>query len=172
MFRNLVVPLDGSDSAARALPIAAALARDSDAFVRVVGIVRPGNERAERYAQLLSQAERAGLDSTNVELRVDSDGAEILLSIADDERNVLCLAPDRHARPKFMQDMRSRVMERVPHPVLAVGPNASSGWFGTDVVVALDGFVDSKALLDVAAGWAQQLRASLRLVTVYEPVIA
>jgi hypothetical protein len=43
---------------------------------------------------------------------------------------------------------------------------------GEDVVAAVDGQRDPSAVLSVAAAWAMLLQAGLRVVTVYEPVLA
>src|SRR5262249_42744883 len=52
------------------------------------------------------------------------------------------------------------------------GAHAEPGPASGDVVVALDGRSETDPLLDVAATWAGRLDAALRIVTVYEPVLA
>jgi hypothetical protein len=98
----------------------------------------------------------------------------MLLAAASDERNVLCLASHVRSKPASMmlRAVGSRVIERAPRPVLVVGPNASTASAGSDVVVALDGVSDPEPLLEAGTTWARQLRSALRLVTVYQPVLA
>ena len=105
---------------------------------------------------------------------VDPDPVRVLLDIAAEERNVLCLAS--HDRPHPVAELThavgSQVIERAVRPLVVVGPNASTAWLGTDVVVALDGVDNAEPLLAVAAAWALQLHSRLRIVTVYEPVLS
>jgi nucleotide-binding universal stress UspA family protein len=173
MFRQLVVPLDGSEFAAHALPVSVQLAAAAGVPVHVLGVVRNAAELAWTYDHVASDAQRVGVDVADVEVRVNIDPAALLLAVAADERNVLCLAS--HLRPKPIQTLLhsvgSRVIERSPRPVVVVGPNASTAGVG-DVVVALDGVSNAQPLLDAGTEWARQLGRSLRLVTVYEPVLA
>ena len=174
MFRHLIVPLDGSEFAAHALPIGTQLAAAAGVSVHVLGVAPTDAELAWTYDHVVSDAQRAGVDVADVEIRVDPDPTALLVATAADERNVLCLAS--HLRPKpmemLMHSVGSRVIEQAPRPVVVVGPNASTAFVGSDVVVALDGVSDAQPLLDVGTAWARQLGVSLRLVTVYEPVLA
>ena len=92
MFRHLIVPLDGSEFAAHALPVGMQLAAAAGASVRVLGVARTDAELAWTYDHVVSDAQRAGVDVADVEVRVDPDPTGLLLAIAADERNVLCLA--------------------------------------------------------------------------------
>jgi nucleotide-binding universal stress UspA family protein len=174
MFRHIVVPVDGSDFAAGALPVGMQLAGAAGASIHVLGVARTDAERAWTYDHVVADAQRARVDVGDVEVRVDPDPTALLVEIAADERNVLCLAS--HLRPKpietLMHSVGSRVIEQAPRPVVVVGPNASTAWAESDVVVALDGVSDTQPLLDAGTAWARQLGVSLRLVTVYEPVLA
>jgi nucleotide-binding universal stress UspA family protein len=174
MFRHLVVAVDGSEFAAHALPVGVQLAAAAGVSVHVLGVAHTDAEHAWTYDHVVSDAQRAGVDVADVEVRVDPDPTALLVAIAADERNVLCLAS--HLRPKpidmLMHSVGSRVIEQAPRPVVAVGPKASTAWVGSDVVVALDGVSDAQPLLDAGTAWARQLGVVLRLVTVYEPVLA
>jgi nucleotide-binding universal stress UspA family protein len=174
MFRHIVVPLDGSEFAAHALPIGMQLAAAAGVSVRVVGVANTDAELAWTYDHVVADAQRAGVGVADVDVRVDPDPAGVLLAIAADASNVVCLAS--HARPKpaatLMHSVGSRVIARAPNPVVIVGRNASTAWPGSDVVVALDGVSDPQPLLDAGLVWAHQLQSSLRFVTVYEPVLA
>jgi len=174
MFRHLVVSLDGSEYAAHALPVGVQLAVAAGASIRVLGVARSDAELASTYDHVVSEAQRAGVDVANIEVRVDPDPTALLVSIAADEHSVLCLAS--HLRPNpiaaLMHSVGSRVIERAARPVVVVGPMASTESVGSDVVVALDGVSDAQPLLDAGTAWARQLGGALRLVTVYEPVLA
>jgi hypothetical protein len=174
MFHHLVVPLDGSEFAASALPVGRELAASAGASVRVLGVARTDAELAWTYDHVVADARRAGIDVADVDVRVDPDPTALLLAVAADERNILCLAS--HLRPKpaaaLMHSVGSRVIEATSRPVVVVGRNASAESGGSDVVVALDGISDAQPLLDAGVAWAHELGSCLRLVTVYEPVLA
>jgi nucleotide-binding universal stress UspA family protein len=174
MFRQLIVPLDGSEFAAHALPVGVQLASAAGVPIHVLGVARTDAELAWTYDHVVSGAQRAGVDAADVEVRVDPDPTALLAAVAADERNVLCLGS--HLRPKpiasLMHSVGTRVIEQATRPVVVIGPNTSTAWVGDDVVVALDGVSDPQPLLDAGTAWASQLGRPLRLVTVYEPVLA
>jgi nucleotide-binding universal stress UspA family protein len=172
MFEDVVIPLDGSESAAGALPIGISLASTAKARARVVGIAPSDAELDWTYRHVHDDAKRAGLQEADVEVVVDPKPAAVLLAIGSDERNVLCLAsgyePDPVARLRHA--VGSEVIDRIRRPVVVTGPNAVVGPEGTAVVVALDGRDDVDVVLTTAAAWALRLGAPLRIVTVYEDI--
>jgi hypothetical protein len=90
VFDTMVIPLDGSPFAADALPSGAALARDTGAGLRVVGIARSDAELALTYDHVHDDAKRAGLDAEDVDVFVDPDPVGVLLGVAGEGGNVLC----------------------------------------------------------------------------------
>jgi nucleotide-binding universal stress UspA family protein len=174
MLRNLLVPLDGSEFSATALPIARDLASSANASVRVIGIAPTDAELPWTYDHVHDDAKRAGLDAQAVEIRVDPQPVKVLLEFSELEGVTLCLASHDHVPPaaKLMHSVGSALVEEVRRPVVLVGANTSTTSTGRDVVVAVDGVGNAEPLLAVAATWAQTLRTRLRIVTVYEPVPA
>ena len=174
MFDTMVIPLDGSPFAAKALPIGAALAREADAGLRVIGIARSDAELALTYDHVHNDAKRAGLAAEDVDVFVDPDPVGMLLGVVGEEGNVLCLAS--HDQPKpiaaLLHAVGSQLIERALRPLLVVGSNPSTAALGTDIVVAVDGTSNAEPPLAVAATWALQLHRRLRIVTVYEPVLS
>jgi len=172
MLRNLVIPLDGSEFASRALPVAVELASAANATVRVVGIAPTDAELAWTYDHVYDDAKRNGVEFDDVEVRVDPDPLRILLDHSAVEGTTLCLAShDRlPAAARFRHSVGSQLIERAQHPLVVVGPNGSTERLGHDVVVALDGTGDAEPLLAVAATWALALHSRLRIVTVYDDV--
>jgi nucleotide-binding universal stress UspA family protein len=172
MFRTIVIALDGSDFAQRAVPVGTTLARRGGANVRAVAIARNDAEIDWTYRRVFEDARLDGLGRADIDFLVDPDPAKILLEKTAAEGSVLCLAT--HHRPKpvtaLMHSVGSEVVERATRPVIAVGSNASVESLADDVVVALDGVDNAEPVLTVAAGWALQLHSRLRIVTVYEPV--
>jgi nucleotide-binding universal stress UspA family protein len=174
MFRHIVIAIDGSEFASHALPSGVRLAAAAGASVRVLGVAPSDAELAWTYDHVVSDARGAGVDEADVNVVVDPDPTKTLLGVVVDDENVLCLASHLHVKPvaALMHSVGSRVIERSPRPVVVVGPNASTEGLGSDVVVALDGISDPQPLLDAGATWARRLGAGIRLVTVYEPVLA
>jgi nucleotide-binding universal stress UspA family protein len=176
MFRAVVVPLDGTEFSARALPFARSLAESGDATIHVIGIPRSDAELPLTYDHVhafVHEELQGEPPEVKVDVVVDPDPVEILLRLAANEENVLCLAshdwPPPPA-PALMHSVGSGVIERASRPLVVVGPRASAPGIGTDVVVALDPHRDPEPSLVTAAAWALQLHAPLRIVTVFEPV--
>jgi nucleotide-binding universal stress UspA family protein len=172
---NVVLPLDGSEFAARAIPAAATVARSARTGITLVGVATNDSE-ASSLSQHLHDAKMllsAGTDVTE-ELIVDADPVAQLLKIADDPRRVLFLASHDRMPPSaaILRSVGSRVLARARRPLFVVGRGAAEQTGGRDVVVALDGRHDPEPLLGVAVAWASRFDAPLRLVTVYEPVPA
>src|SRR6188472_169193 len=92
MLKNLVIPLDGSEFAAHALPTGIELAAAANAAVRVIGIAPTDAELAMTYDHVHEDAKRAGLDPKDVEVRVDPEPVKVLLEFAALEDTTLCMA--------------------------------------------------------------------------------
>jgi len=174
MLKNLVIPLDGSEFAAHALPAGIELAAAANAAVRVIGIAPTDAELAMTYDHVHEDAKRAGLDPKDVEVRVDPEPVKVLLEFAALEGTTLCLASHDRVPPaaKLMHSVGSSLIERARRPLVLIGANVSTNLPSNDVVVALDGTGDAEPLLAVAAAWARSLQSRLRIVTVYERVLA
>jgi nucleotide-binding universal stress UspA family protein len=175
MIDSLVVPIDGSELATRALAAAFAIADVSGAGVRLVGVVHDDGASASMRDHARDAAEALASDRFGgFELLVGDDPAAVLLEIASDSSTVLCFAS--HDHPKLMatllHSVGSHIIEHATHPFVVVGPNMDASKLGSDVVVALDGVADPDPLLSTASAWAARLGAALRIATVYEPVLA
>jgi nucleotide-binding universal stress UspA family protein len=172
MFEEVVIPLDGSEWAAVALPVGISLARTATARARVIGIAPTDAELAWTYQHVHDDAKRGGLQEADVEVRVDPEPVDVLLEIGSDPRTVLCLASDYHAAPAatLLHSVGSQVIDRIQQPVVVTGRNAIVETGGSAVVVALKGRAGGDALLAAAAAWALRLGAPLRIVTVYESI--
>jgi nucleotide-binding universal stress UspA family protein len=172
---RIVVPLDGSELSSRAIPAAVAIARAAVVGITLLGVaaddseVRSLSQHVHEAAQLLP----SGVEVTE-QVVVDTDPVAVLLQIATDPGRVLCVASRDHmpAAAAVRRSVGSRLIERAFRPLLVVGDAAEVTGEGSDIVVALDGQHDPEPLLAAAVTWARLLDAPLRLVTVYEPVLA
>jgi nucleotide-binding universal stress UspA family protein len=175
MLKRIVVPLDGSEFSTTAVPTALAIAHASGAGISLVGVVSSHSQVAwmkghvEDALRLLPPTVAGG----QVDIIVDADPVDVLLEIAREPGNVLCLASHDHRREAaaVRRSVGSRVIERATHPFLVVGASAGAAPPSGDVVAALDGDDRVEPLLTTAATWAQELSSRLRLVTVFEPIL-
>jgi nucleotide-binding universal stress UspA family protein len=171
-FQTIVVPVDGSTLALRAVPAAAGLAAAAQAKVRLLSVAHNDGELAWAYDQAHAAARLLPAEITAaVDVVVDGDPVSVLLDTAADTANVLCFST--HDQPWIASELLgrvgSRVVERASHPFLVVAPNGSPPVPGDDIVVALDGVTDPDRVLSTAVQWALRLNTGLRIVTVYEP---
>jgi nucleotide-binding universal stress UspA family protein len=168
---HVVLPLDGSPFAERALPVGQWAAEVLDADVHLLEIVASGDdegvEGAIRY--LDNVCRRCHAASWDVAERDDVAGA-LAEAVAASPGRIACLATHGRGRSASIGSVAGSLVERNPGPVMLVGPGARAVT-ATDapVVVAVDGTAQDRRLVPVALGWAARLARRLDIVTVVEP---
>ena len=153
MFETLIVPLDGSDFAAKALPAAVAIARMGHAGLRLVGIAHDDDELARVQRHLNGTARQvAATKGPEIDVIVDPDPTGALLELAADCTSVLCFASHDHGTvaARLIHSVGSALVARAPCPIVVVGEHAAEAARATDVVVAVDGVGDPQPLLATA----------------------
>jgi hypothetical protein len=171
---RVVVPLDGSQFATRAIPAAMVIARAASAGITLVGVAADDSEASSLPDHVRDAAQLLPIGADVAEaVIVDADPVAVLLEMAADPDQVLCLASHDHmpAATAILHSVGSAVLERAFRPMFVVGHAAEATATGTDVVVAVDGQHDPEPLLAVAVRWGLLFDAPLRVVTVYEPVL-
>jgi nucleotide-binding universal stress UspA family protein len=99
MFRTIVIAIDGSDFAQRAVPVGTTLARRGGANVRAVAIARNDAEIDWTYKRVFEDANLDGLDPAEIDFLVDPDPAKALLEkTAADDTVLSCDARSTEAR--------------------------------------------------------------------------
>jgi hypothetical protein len=185
MLRTIVVPLDGSDFANRALPVASSIVELGHVLMRIVGVARADDELAWVYDHVHAAA-RSVKDSSvtngsvtngsapEIDIIVNPDPVTLMLGVADEPGNLLCFASHDRSRlaAEVTHSVGSELMDRATWPFIVVGEEAARNDTARDVVVAVDGRDDPEPLLAAAAPWAARLQSRLNIVTVYEPVPA
>jgi nucleotide-binding universal stress UspA family protein len=168
---HVVVPLDGSPFAERALPVGQWVAEVLGADVHLLEVVASGDdegvEGAIRYLDDVCRRRHAA--SWDVAER--GDVAEALAeAVAVSPGRIACLATHGRGRSATIGSVAASLVERTPGPVMLVGPGARA-MTATDapVVVAVDGTAQDQTLVPVALGWAARLARRLDIVTVVEP---
>jgi nucleotide-binding universal stress UspA family protein len=165
---RIVVPLDGSPFAERALPVAAWLAHEVGAPLHLIQVVAgSGAERAIHHLDDL--AHRHG--AAGWDLAQDDDPAGAILAATQVHGWGLgCLAS--HGRDRsvaLLGSVATAVLDRSTRPVMLVGPNARPPCAAdAPVIVAVDGSADDSRVVAVATDWAARLGRPLVVATVAE----
>ncbi|HEX6422580.1 MAG TPA: universal stress protein [Acidimicrobiales bacterium] len=170
---HVVVPLDGSPFAERALPVADWMAGGLGADVHLVEVVRASDEEdgAMRYLDTVARRQQAAAWEV-VESR------DVAAALADHVTaapgRLACVAT--HGRDRsatLLGSVAASLLDRIPGPVMLVGPDARAVTAAdAPVVVAVDGTRRDHALVPVALGWAVSLGRRLEIVTIAEPAPA
>jgi nucleotide-binding universal stress UspA family protein len=180
-FTNVLVPLDGSELAERALPALELLHRAGVERVSLVRVLDQDDDEAEVLEYLTTLAEQLRGGGLVVETAVGrGEPAETILGFAGQfQVDVLVMAT--HGRSGLGRmlygSVAGSVLERTPVPVLltrAWEPHAMAAGGGPDaaqrVLVPLDGSQRGEAVLPVVADLAASpLEAELVLLRVVEP---
>lgn len=173
MFGDLVVPLDGSEMARRAIGPAVQLARRLGATVTLLTVVaREGPGMSGEELEALA----AGLDAprSRAEVRAGVAVAELIAVASESPDRLLCMST--HGRRGFLQALLGSVAEGVVRdvgrPVMLVGPGVEPDAprpFAS-VLVPYDGSPTAAAVVPVVTGLASALRMHVDLVEVVPPM--
>ena len=192
MFTTILVPLDGSALAERALPHALALADSSGARLLLVRVAhghgRPGRDPTQSRAIAMAEAEayleqlvgrlRTPQRTVYFAVRLGDAADEIAAGVA--ERRVGLIAMSTHGRSGpgrwLFGSVADAVLRRATVPVLLVPATCARLWApggARQIVVPLDGSPLAAAALEPAVALARHFGAGLVLVRVvaifYEP---
>jgi nucleotide-binding universal stress UspA family protein len=194
MFTRIVVPLDGSELAERALPLAERMALACGARIRLVFVhqVIPisamppdvGGTAAgyDRYARVMEEnylreaAARLG-DATGLEVTtvlLDGPVARALAAEVTrfDADLVVMTTHGRGAVSRFwMGSVADELVRTLEVPVLLVREAASDRVMPRRILVPLDGSVRSETALDFAARVAKLGGGTIELLQVVPPVV-
>lgn len=169
---TIVVPLDGSDFAERALLPAGALAARTGAQV-VVMTSSHGGVLVEPESYLAEAAARAGIPGAKLSVS-DRDAVGVLESLVTGvERPLICMTT--HGRSGLGQAILGSIAEEVTRgvnvPLLLVGPAADldvASRFDT-AVVCTDGSDVAKAIEPVISEWIRAVHLRAWVVQVLDP---
>jgi nucleotide-binding universal stress UspA family protein len=193
MFTTLLVPVDGSELAERALPHALALADSSGARLLLLrsafGHVRPGGDPARVRLAALAEAE-GYLEELAARLRTPTRTIDTVAhygdaadAIADEvtDKQVGLIVMSTHGRSGFGRwlfgSVADAVLRHATVPVLLIPPTCARVWGhggARRIVVPLDGSPLAETALEPAVTFARHFDAALALVRViatpYEPL--
>lgn len=172
MPKTIIVPLDGSQFAERALAPAHTLARQSGAALVLVMARLGGDTEPERSLQ--SAAATAGIGPVRTVVIEDRLAASAIPMLAGTEPDaVICMTTHGRSGPghALFGSIAEEVLRRVDVPLVLVGPAVSDGGERSfeELVVCLDGSRTAAAILPVASAFARDLELAVWLVGVVDP---
>jgi nucleotide-binding universal stress UspA family protein len=180
MYRNVLVPLDGTRLADGALPTARALATRFGATLHTVSVVTFDGER-DAIRPHVARALDTDRDDPRIHVEVDTDIAAAVHRCASNlGACLICLSTHGRGRVAgtLLGSSARDIVERGRQPVVVAGPSVVdpdprhtiTPPLAVDHLVACtDGTPSSERGLPVAAAWAHALGMKLTIVTVAEP---
>jgi nucleotide-binding universal stress UspA family protein len=173
--KTILVPLDGSDVAARALPVGVDLATGFEADVLLMTTTQTRrSDRMVRPVWLDDAA--ASVTGPGVATRfVDEHPADAAIrSVAADAPDAaICMAT--HGRgtvgTAILGSIAQDVVREADRPVVLVGPHADE-WAGLEqpMILCHDGSAAADAIVPIAAEWAKALHTQVVVVHVFHPL--
>jgi nucleotide-binding universal stress UspA family protein len=169
MTKTIVVALDGSPLAERALGPAAWLGRALPADVRLVR-ASFAEDSTDEIAYLTAQADATGLERIDqIVVRHQFPAAAIDEIVRTSPDPVVCLTTRGSGALGviLLGSVSDEVLRVVDAPVLVIGPHCRApGSSPPCIVVSVDGSDASAAVYPVVADWTHALGALVRVVTV------
>lgn len=168
---SLLVPLDGSDRAERAIRVAERLRTLTGAPITLLHWTVDDKEAAAVAERMNELAD--GLGSTDVLVELNDDLVGTIEGAAAERSATVCMGT--HGRSGLVRaalgSVAEDVLRRARQPMVLVGPNAEPNGSGPvgRIVVGFDGSTAAERTLPIAAAWASQLEADVELVHAVEP---
>lgn len=189
MFKKILVPLDGSETAEAILPFVQEIAKHTQGqIVLVTSVQQTGVWDATLSLQVLDKEEQVAQDyvknkaaalGPNVTARVTrGEAAEAILTVAEDEKADL-IGISTHGRSGFTRwlfgSVATKILETSPVPVLFLHPKegedkGAPGPAIKKVLVPLDGSPEAMSVLPIVEEFAKTMGASLVLFHAVAPI--
>jgi nucleotide-binding universal stress UspA family protein len=171
--KTLVVPLDGSAFAERALPIAGTVAERIGGRLLLLSAQYRGPLDPDAYLE----ERAAGIERCPVDLIATTDQlAEdaIVEAIAGNADRVVCMTTHGRGRLRWaaLGSVAEEVIRRTSRPALLVGRHCRTDFLdrSSHLLACTDGSEDCAALVPVVQEWAQLLGLDVRVVAVRHPL--
>ncbi|WP_239372695.1 universal stress protein [Frankia sp. Cj5] len=170
---RVLVPLDGSPAAARALDPAVLIARQLDCPLELVTVYDP--VRGEWARDLDAVAETVDYDRVEVALVGSGWPGDVIVEMAADQPGTLvCMAAQHqdHVDRLILGSVSTHVIRRGNHPLLLVGPGYQPALAPPRyrrLLVCLDGSPHAAGALTAVETWARHTGMEIELVHVAAP---
>jgi nucleotide-binding universal stress UspA family protein len=173
VYSQIVVPLDGSDMAARAIEPARALAQACASPIVAVTCIGRDEPEADRVDHIRRQlAAAAAPDAELRVLKIDGPVAAAIVEVLEDEPgSLVVMASVAHPRTApIVGSVSEELLGAISQPVLLVGPEVDTATFELTgpVLVAVDGSDTSESILPLAGAWALAFGLQPWVVTVID----
>lgn len=172
MPKTIIVPLDGSEFAERALAPAAALAERTGAEI-IVMTSQIGGVVVEPKHYLADAATEAGISGADVIVISDRSfvtGLKVIVADAIDP--LVCMSTHGHSGlvEAVLGSKAGEAIRELRAPLLLVGPKVDSGVATRfdSVVVCTDGTPTSRTIVPEVSNWIRQLRLRAWVVQVLD----
>jgi nucleotide-binding universal stress UspA family protein len=175
MAPTVVVPIDGSIEAERALPIARSLAQRAGGKVTIFSVDEDGDRGGDfdAYLEVLARDE-AGVPEEVARVVDHSPARAIAELISAGPDRIVCMST--HGRGSLRWAILGSVAERVVRtgrrPVFLVGRHCNAEWPGNaeHMVVAIDGSTVADPVIPAAVQWAKALHLDVHVTMVAHPL--
>ena len=181
MSLTVMVPLDGSPLAARALSFASTLVSNGCGDLALAHVQSSlSSDVSSDYdpAQDVEKLRRAGLRATSLAYRAPSEDVAEVLNLAIREAGADLVVMSTHGRGglgrSIFGSVADQLMRRAEVPVLVVPPRCAASWEAqrpSQILVPLDGSPLAEQALHHAAGLASLLDAEILLVRALSTVL-
>lgn len=171
-WRGVLVPLDGSETAARALHPGNALASSMGVPLYTIGVVdqTAGVESAER--RMRKQLDDLSIQTAGGHVVADASAIHAIGVDATSRGLLVCMASHGHGRIAgvVLGSVATGVVSQLDEPVVVIGPKTTQGEDQVRLVyVCVDGSPATEAILPAAVALAERTDATIRLVSVVRP---
>jgi nucleotide-binding universal stress UspA family protein len=173
VFNRIIVPVDGSDAAWRAVVVGSRLATQSDATLELFHATDdPAAARAVERAlhrRLVAEAIGPGSPSVVTEPQFHGAAATIADHFERSEGGLVVMSSHGHGRSAgILGNVATDVLRAAFGPIVVVGPNAKIDRpdFRGSILFAVDGSALSETALGVAGAWSIGLNAVPWVTTV------
>jgi nucleotide-binding universal stress UspA family protein len=183
-YRHVLLPLDGSDFAARAAPTARSLAERLGAVLHSVSVAKDAGEADRLTLHAVDVLGPGAADRAHVVVDAEPvDGIERWR--AELGATVLCMSTRGRGRAvgAVIGSVARSLLERSTEPIVAVGPSAERPPDFVSrrsptlpvplrvprLVACVDGSEPSEAVLPIAVAWCRKLGMSLTILTIADP---
>ncbi|HEY5876203.1 MAG TPA: universal stress protein, partial [Ilumatobacteraceae bacterium] len=166
MFDHVVVPIDFSPESEQALPHAVEFARRAQVPVELLSVAAP-HHYADASERLRELADDQGVATWTV-IETDDRPEVVLFDEAISQAALWFVGS--HARTSLGELILGSVSEDlvrdIERPMVVVGPHATTPRMGNVLAIALDGSVESEAVLPAALELARRFHLDLRLLQI------
>jgi len=175
MFQQVVVPIDDSEAAWRAVPIAARMAAAVDGKLDVVTVVDRVGEVENEQSTLRSGLDRLGelpVDARPEVLVHDSIAQAIAEHVESLNGAIVVMSSHGHGRSaSVLGSTTDDVLRELYGPVVVVGPHvaADAGTLDGAYIVPLDGSSLAASVLPIVSAWSVEFGGTPWLLEVIEP---